>query len=147
MVSEHNNAVIVQAMRSDIIRMLPIIEDLDSPTPQILIEAHIVEATSETARELGIQWGGLGFDGTHNWVTAGANSTGLNGHSFSQGGIDMTAGQAANFPAPFSQGGALNAASGLTIGYIYENIGETLLSVQLSALEEDGKLEIFPVLP
>jgi len=142
MVDEHTNSLIIQAIRSDIIRMLPIIEDLDEPTSQILIEAHIVEATSETARELGVQWGGLGYDGTHNWVTAGANSTGLNGHSFSQGGIDMTAGQASNFPAPFSSGAALNTAAGLTLGFIYENVGDTLLSVQLSALEEDGKLNI-----
>jgi type IV pilus assembly protein PilQ len=54
----------------------------------------------------------------------------------------MTAGQAANFPAAFSQGGAANAATGLTIGYIYESVGKTLLAVQLSALEEDGKLNI-----
>ncbi len=142
MVDEHTNSLIIQAIRSDIVRMLPIIEDLDEPTPQILIEAHIVEATSETARELGIQWGGLAFDGTHNWLTAGANSTGFNGQTFTPGGVSMTAGQAANFPAPFSQGGTLNAASGLTLGYIYENIGDTLLSVQLSALEEDGQLNI-----
>ena len=142
MVDEHNNALIIQAIRSDLIRMLPLIEDLDHPTPQVLIEAHIVEATSVTARELGIQWGGLGYDGTHNWITAGANSTGVTGHQFTSGGIDPTAGQAANFPAPFSQGGIPNSVTGLTIGYIYESIGETLLSVQLSALEEDGQLNI-----
>ena len=142
MVDEHNNALIIQAIRSDILRMLPLIEDLDHPTPQVLIEAHIVEATSLTARELGIQWGGLGYDGTHNWITAGANSTGITGERLSSGGIDPTAGQAANFPAQFSQGAIPNTVTGLTIGYIYENIGETLLSVQLSALEEDGQLNI-----
>jgi type IV pilus secretin PilQ/predicted competence protein len=143
MVDEHNNALIIQAIRSDILRMIPLIEDLDHPTPQILIEAHIVEAGSETARELGIQWGGLGFDGTHNWITAGANSTGITGQTFGSGtGIDPTAGQAANFPAPFSQGSVPNSAAGLTIGYIYEKLGETLLSVQLSALQEDGMLNI-----
>jgi type IV pilus assembly protein PilQ len=141
MVDEHNNALILQAMRSDIERIIPLIEQLDRPTPQILIEAHIVETTSDVARELGIQWGGLSYDGHHNWVTSGSNSTGITGHQFSSGGIDPSAGLAGNFPGDL--GSIANIpGSGLTLGYIYEDIGNMLLTVQLSALEEDGMLNI-----
>ena len=141
MVDEHNNALILQAMRSDIERIIPLIVQLDRPTPQILIEAHIVETTSDVARELGVQWGGLSYDGEHNWVTPGSNSTGIDGHQFSSGGIDPSAGIAGNFPADLG-GIAKVPGSGLTIGYIYEDIGNMLLTVQLSALEEDGVLNI-----
>jgi type IV pilus assembly protein PilQ len=65
MVDEHTNALIIQALRSDLERIIPLIEALDRPTPQILIEANIVETTKEVARDLGVQWGGLSqSDGT-----------------------------------------------------------------------------------
>ena len=135
MVDEHTNSLIIQAIREDIKRMIPIIEELDRPTPQILIEAHIVEATSTTARELGIEWGGLHHGGTHNWVTAGSNSSDVLGKSLATG-IDPISGTAAYFPA------ALQETAGMTIGYVSENIGKNVLSVQLSALQTEGKLNI-----
>jgi type IV pilus assembly protein PilQ len=58
MVDKHTNALILHATRNDIERILPLIEELDRPTRQILIEANIVETSKETARDLGIQWGG-----------------------------------------------------------------------------------------
>jgi len=35
------------------------IEEIDKPTHQVLIKADIVETTKTTARDLGIQWGGM----------------------------------------------------------------------------------------
>ena len=58
-VDEHSNSLIVSAIRDDIARMMPIIEKIDKPTPQIQIKANIVETTKDTARSLGIQWGGM----------------------------------------------------------------------------------------
>jgi type IV pilus assembly protein PilQ len=40
-------------------RILAVVKKLDRPTPQVLIEAIIVEANKDVARELGIQWGGV----------------------------------------------------------------------------------------
>ena len=134
MVDDHTNSLIIQAIRDDMERMIPLIAELDRPTPQILIEAHIVEATRSTALELGVQWGGLHHGGAHNWVTAGSNSSGVLGQSLSTG-IDPTSGTAANFPAALT-------GTGMTIGYVSENIGKNVLSVQLSALQTEGKLNI-----
>jgi type IV pilus assembly protein PilQ len=135
MVDVHTNSLIIQSIRSDIQRMIPLIEELDKPTPQILIEAHIVGANKEVARELGIQWGGLSHGGDV-WVYPGARSEGVFGNQLSDGGIDPTSAIAANFPA------ALEDSFGLTIGFAVEKIGKQILAVQLSALEEEGKLEI-----
>jgi type IV pilus assembly protein PilQ len=134
LVDEHTNALIIQAIRDDIIRMTPLIEALDRPTPQILIEANIVETTRETARELGIQWGGLDRHGDY-WITPGANSGGVMGQSLTQS-IDPTTGMAANFPAE------LTDDIGLTLGYVTQDTGKYLLNVQLSALQKLGKLHI-----
>ena len=57
-VDEHSNSLVISAMENDLAKMLPIIEILDKPTPQIQIKANIVETTKSTARDLGIMWGG-----------------------------------------------------------------------------------------
>ena len=138
MVDEHTNSLIIQAIYSDLERMLPLIVELDKPTPQILIEAHIVEATKDVSMELGVQWGGLYNDGDL-WITPGANSSGVIDNSFSAGGIDPTSGFASNFPA--SSTGGLGAA-GLTLGFALEDIGNGILAAQLSALQSEGKVNI-----
>lgn len=57
-VNPENNSLILQATRKDLTRMERMIEHLDRPRSQILIEANIVEATRNTAKELGIRWSG-----------------------------------------------------------------------------------------
>ena len=140
MVDEHTNALIIQAIRDDIARMIPLIQKLDRPTPQIMIEANIVETTRETARELGVRWGGMyrGTSGSKNlWITPGANTGGDMGNPLAPG-IDPTTGYAADFPADFVTTGG----SGFTLGILTEKIGRHLLSYELSALEAEGKLNI-----
>ena len=134
MIDEHTNSLIIQAIRDDIAKMISLIEKLDRPTLQILIEANIVETTRDTARELGIQWGGL-YHGKNYWITPGANTGGVMGSSLTTP-INPTTGMAANFPAD------LSAGTGFTIGVVSEKIGEYLLNLQLSALQKDGKLNI-----
>jgi type IV pilus assembly protein PilQ len=138
MVDEHTNALIIQAIRDDIVRMIPIIQKLDRPTPQVLIEAVIVEATKEAARELGIQWGGLIRAGD-TWITPGANSQGVLGNSITQP-VDPTTGLAVNLPADFLSPG--QSLEGLTLGLLTAKLGRYLLTAQLSAMEEEGKLNI-----
>lgn len=134
-IDNYNKALIIHAIRDDIERMIPLVEELDRPTPQILIEAHIVEATSSVARELGIQWGGLykaSGGGVDHFITSGSSATGVMGQSLTPG-IDPTTGMAVNFPI---------VGTGMTIGYVAENIGQHLLNIQLSALQEEGELKI-----
>ncbi len=137
-VDKHNNALIIHANQQDISKVITMVNKLDIPTPQILIKAQIVEANSDTARDLGIQWGGLykhASGGKNSWITPGANSTGITGQTLDQV-LSPTSGMAASFPADLSSG------AGLTIGYIAEKLGGHLLSAQLSALQSEGKIHI-----
>ncbi len=148
-VDEHSNSLIIQASRQDMNRLYPVIEKIDTPTPQILIKANIVETTKETARSLGIQWGGMyghtiGSQGLY--VTPGGTggSTVPPGSAFSGGyspayGSRGISGQGfgVNFPAT-----GLTAVASGTLGLMYGTIGENILEVQLSALQKDGKLRI-----
>jgi type IV pilus assembly protein PilQ len=136
LVDEHTNAIIIQALESDIDQMIPLIVELDRPTPQIRIEAHLVEATRDTARDLGIQWGGLSKHGDV-FITPGANTDGIFGQKLDDG-VDPSSGIVSNFPADLTGAGG----SGLTIGFAVQKIGDYILAAQLSALQEEGKLNI-----
>jgi type IV pilus assembly protein PilQ len=146
LVDGHTNSLIIQAIGNDLGRILSVVEKLDRPTAQILIEAHIVETTSDTARQLGIQWGGLGYgtsNGDNHWLGPGGDTFDT---SLIQSSTEPSPGQPwihlpsignmFNFPA------ALDGATGMTLGYMFENIGKGLLTVQLSALQQEGKLNI-----
>lgn len=133
MVDAHTNSLVVQAAPADIERIIPLIVELDRPIPQIFIEAHIVEATNSTARELGVQWGGLYYDsGRNSWLTSDALGS-IDGIT-SSGTVDPEGGTVSNFPADLDD-------IGLTLGLVAQ--GENgLLALQLTALEEEGKLNI-----
>ena len=147
-VDEHSNALIIQATRQDMARLFPIIEKIDKPTAQILIKANIVETTKDTARNLGIQWGGMwgqkiGSQGLY--VTPGGSrgvatppGSAFTGTYTPTAGTTGIAGQGygVNFPA------AVTSTASSSLGLIFGTIGENILDIQLSALQKNGKLNI-----
>ena len=137
LVDQHTNSVIVNALRQDMQTILAIIERLDKPTPQVLIEAHIVEANRDVARELGVRWGFLGRadHGAHKLWGTGNQGTQFGDTLAPE--IDPETGAVVDLPASTLAG--FNPA---TIGMIYQNIGDAILSVQLSALQDQGRLNI-----
>jgi type IV pilus assembly protein PilQ len=152
-VDEHTNALIIQATREDLERIKPMLEKLDKPIPQIAIKANIVEASKDTARDLGVMWGGVygnvvnsnqyiitpgGSGGTYGTVTPPAvvgpytpttGSTGIGGQ-----------GMGVNFPIDPTK---IAAAGGVgSLGLIFGTLGGSFLEVQLQALQRDGKVNI-----
>jgi type IV pilus assembly protein PilQ len=139
MVDLHTNSLIVQATPSDIEQIIPMITELDCPTPQILIEAFIVETSSRTARELGVTWGGLYTNnGGTNFVVAPHPVNQVTG-STSSAAVNPTAGAGINFPANLAN--AAQAGTGMALGIITQG-ADGILAMELSALEEAGKLNI-----
>ncbi len=142
MVDEHTNSLIIHAIQDDIHKIASLIAKLDMPTSQILIEAQIVETSSGTARALGIQWGGLLYgerDDNRAWLGPGGYN--LNNDSlFTVTGEETRylppSGSAFNFPQD------LSPDLGMTLGFLFQNMGHNLLTVQLTALQEQGKLNI-----
>jgi type IV pilus assembly protein PilQ len=146
MVDGHTNSIIVQAIRSDISKIAAVVQRLDRPTSQILIEAHIVETTSETARDLGIQWGGLwkGTSGDQNlWlgpgVVPGGEDTLFTDRNDPNPGVPIEflppISNMFNFPADLE-------GAGMTLGFLFQDLGNLVLSMQLQALEQEGRLNI-----
>lgn len=128
-VDEENNSVVIHATRDDIDKAIELAARLDRPKPQVLIEARIVEASQDTARQLGVQWGG--------------NRAGIVGQRMlSAGGAASSAGSyVSDFSAPFAQ--ELSRPYGFTLGFVSQAFGggETL-NMQLTALARDGLINI-----
>src|SRR5437899_6717180 len=56
-VDSRTNALVVRDISDNVARVERIVHDLDQRTPQVQIEARIVQASKNFARGLGIQWG------------------------------------------------------------------------------------------
>ena len=115
---------------NDVASVFPKIENylltLDKPTPQVLIEARIVEVNTNEVRDLGIQWG-LTLRGVNTLSSLGGFS-GLGTGTFTGN----------NFLVDLPGGSSAGSGSGFTFGIM--NPAKTMgLDLQLSAVETLGK--------
>jgi len=143
LIDEFSNSLIIHATKSDIDKIMPIIYELDKPIKQVRIEAHIVEANSDAARELGIRWGGVGTSTNSNdrVTSIGGDMSAVSGTSLKNiNGVDTAydplAGTIANLPIASTTG------EGMVLGLLTEKIGSFRLFAQLSALESKGAINI-----
>ena len=110
----------------------------DVEVAQVLVEARLVTASTEFARELGVRWGAAGS--ANNRVSIGGGSgtvPGIPGIDGSGMGASLVSGQP-SVPGmvDLSVG---NATSAIRVGYLSSGL---LLSAELSALQSDNKIEI-----
>jgi type IV pilus assembly protein PilQ len=149
-VDPRTNVIIAQDVAGNLNRIEELIRALDTQTPQVLIEARIVEATSRFQRDVGIQWGGdVSFSpGTGNETgTSFPASVGINGGASDTqaptAGLSPTSPTvpnpnfAVNLPATVGTG--VGGALGLTLGSIDNTVN---LAVRLSAAETTGMLRV-----
>lgn len=144
-IDDRTNSLIINDISAHRRRIIGLVTQLDYQTPQIQIEARIVEARTTFNREFGIQWGG-----SVNASAAGGNSTGLvfpnsvgvaGGADDGQtpvGGVTASPSDfAVNLPA--SVGTGAGGAIGLSLGSVGGNVN---LNLRLSAAEETGTIRI-----
>ena len=136
---ETSNMLIVRDIRRGINNALELVQRLDVQTAQVLIESSIVEATTDFARDLGVQWGYRYLAGPAVGSSTGVNfpgSIGLGGSGLGTGpgGVPFIA----DFPAANVVPGA-GTALGLALGSLD---GSQSLDLRLTALEKQGKARI-----
>lgn len=140
-VDERTNVLIVKDVASNISRANSLVQSLDTPTPQVLIESRIVEANSNFTRQIGVQWGGLGqlAPGTGNPTgLLFPNTVSVRGGSSPEGNLGVldTPNFAVNLPA------AVGTGSGGALGFVFGSVGGALaLNLRLSALENQGTVK------
>jgi type IV pilus assembly protein PilQ len=149
-VDPRTNVIIAQDVAGNLNRIEELVRALDTQTPQVLIEARIVEATSSFKRDVGIQWGGdVAFSpGTGNETgTSFPSSIGLVGGASDPntptGGLSPRVNTVANpnfaVNLPATVGTGAGGALGLTLGSIDNTVN---LAVRLSAAESTGMLRV-----
>ncbi|MBW1760987.1 MAG: type IV pilus secretin PilQ [Deltaproteobacteria bacterium] len=149
-VDNRTNMLIVRDIVGQLDDVEDLVRNLDTQTPQVLIESRIVEASSSYSRDIGIQWGGAAV-----MSSATGNPTGLRFPSDLgiAGGVPVDAAPtqglspfngsvnnpnfAVNLPAVTGNGAG--GALGLTMGSLS---GAVNLNVRLSAAEAAGSVRI-----
>ncbi len=142
-VDERTNSIIITDTVEKINDLRELLEKLDVPVRQVMIEARIVEINTNAQQDLGIKWGLAGrgvYDNGDLATQVGPNLTSV--AAIRQSQVDGTSLVDANPLQPdggltvdFGSGGTSNFA----IGFLADNF---LLDLELNALETEGKSEV-----
>jgi type IV pilus assembly protein PilQ len=117
------NTLIIKELPNYIDTVLAVIDTLDVPEPQVMIEAKIIETTKQFARSLGVSWGFTGIaDAAH------GNTTGLEfpNHGDVEGGVGLLTGGA-------------NGFIDMTLGNVLDTFS---LDLRLQAAETEGLINV-----
>jgi type IV pilus assembly protein PilQ len=121
---DRTSRVIVKDIQTALDEMRILLKTLDAPEKQVMIEARIVEASSNFTRDLGVQWGLHFKDGS-------ASLLGINSLDSTFGGVVSPAG-----PGTSGSGGI---GMGVSFGKLTSNIQ---LDMRLSAAATIGQVKI-----
>jgi type IV pilus secretin PilQ/predicted competence protein len=126
-VDERTSSLVVKDVPSVFPQVEDLLATLDKPTPEVMIEARIVEVSTQNTRDLGIQWG-LKLNAANTLSSLGGYNV-LNTGAFTGNNFMV------DFP---STSAAQGAGSGFTFGILNPN--RTFgLDLALSALEKINK--------
>jgi len=135
-VDTRTNSILITDTQPSVERIEDLIISLDTRTPQVLIEARVVQATLDFVRELGVQWG-LNYRAS----AATGNPTGATfPSSVDVGGVNVGSPfgtTADNFiiDLPAAVGTGAGGVLGIVLGSL---TGAYDLDIRLSALENRG---------
>ena len=136
-VDERTNSIVVTDTAAKLAEIRNLIDKVDIPIRQVMIEARIVIASSNIDQQLGIRWGGgyLNVDGDKFTSVAGdtASVTNLNSQLIAgTSPVQMPT-------APFVDLGVSARTSGFAVGFTSTDL---FLTAELSALEASGEGEV-----
>lgn len=148
-VDERTNTLIVKDVSESIRNIRALIEKIDIPVKQVMIEARIVSATESFGREMGVKWGILSNGAaTNRNLLVGSNLGAVN--SLKNFTVESTTvgGKIVNYPkydVSISDNlnvdlGVRSAAGRIAFGLL--SMSDLLLDLELSAMQADGRGEI-----
>jgi len=130
-VDTRTNTLIIREIPTYLPAVLQLIENLDTSTPQVMIESRIVETTKTLGRSLGINWG---FDAVAD--VAHGNPTNLVFPNIIDFRNTLPSGQPGGFRVDLLAGPTVG---GIRLGNILDTFS---LDIALSAAENQGLLKI-----
>jgi type IV pilus assembly protein PilQ len=146
--NKRTNTIIIRDVLPNIQVAKKLVRTLDTPTPQVLIEARIVEARSTFLREVGVQWGGSVLANSGTGAPTGllfpfsvGAAGGADDDVTRTGGVLGAGASNPNFAVnlPATVGSGQGGALGLSLGTLG---GLANINLRLSAMEETGQVRI-----
>lgn len=133
------NAIIVEDTASGVAKARELAQSLDTQTPQVLIEARIVEVSTTFLREFGIQWGGDLNASANTGVSTGLYfPNGINlagGTTVAEGTVNLPGSGDPNWVVDIPTSSSAGALA-LSLGSISDIIN---VDARLTAIESMGK--------
>ncbi len=112
------NTIIIKDTSAGINNIRALIDKIDIPVKQVMIEARVVTASETFSKEMGVNWGSTKGSSTNPFSTKSASPTSLS--------VDL--------------GTSAGVGGGLTVGLL--SISDMLLDLSLSALKAEGRGEV-----
>ncbi len=149
-VDDRTNVLIARDIEVNLNHIEELVRSLDTQTPQVLVEARIVEATSRYVRDVGIQWGG---DLTFSETTGNPTGLAFPSKIMTSGGASDVATPTAGL-SPFSRivanpnfavnlPAAAGTGAGGALGLAFGSVDNLInLNVRLSAAESSGLIRV-----
>jgi type IV pilus assembly protein PilQ len=135
-VDARTNSLLVQDTASKIVEVRKLITRLDQPVRQVLIEARLVEATDNFARSLGVRLGHVRDKTTSSSRTITSGNESMLEPYLNDNVVQSPDYFNVNLASPGVGG---KTAAAFNIWYVK---GSTILDLELSALEQEGKGKI-----
>ncbi len=128
---ERTNTLMISDIPKKVAQMRELIDVIDRPVDQVLIEGRIVIATDTFARDLGAKFGIGGTRAYNNGDNQASIGSGAAGNTDASRGLNV------NLPAgSFTQGGVAPSLAYTLLGANFN------LDLELSALQEEGRGEV-----
>lgn len=140
-VDERTNSIIITDTPDRIEAFKRLVEQIDIPIRQVMIEARIVIANSDFERQLGIRWGGIGYSlNDSRLIELAGSQEGLDDDDGTSPGAWLTSGGSLNITENNMVDLPVNTPAGsIAVGVLTDNM---FLDMELSALETSGYAEI-----
>jgi type IV pilus assembly protein PilQ len=136
-VEPRTNSLIITDTAPKLAEIRELIELVDIPIRQVMIEARIVIAQSDATKNLGIEWGGAYLNNDNDSITSVSGNT-ENVVGLNESVINGTQPQV-NYPGALLVDLGVTRNSGFAIGF---TSGDLFLTAELSALEAAGEGEV-----
>lgn len=148
-IDERTNTLIVKDVSESIQNIHELVEKIDIPVRQVMIEARIVSASDNFSKELGVRWGILsnGAANNRNLLVGGSNqtlwdlkdfnvqTTTINGQTVSYPNYDISRPDNLNVDL-----GVANPAGRIAFGLL--SMSDMMLDLELSAMQADNRGEV-----
>ncbi len=136
-VDVRTNSIIVTDTAAKLSEIRELLALVDIPVRQVMIEARIVIAQSDAAKNLGIEWGG-GYLNNRDDSIVSVSGDSANVVSLADSAIDGTR-ASLSYPGALLVDLGVASTSGFAIGFASSDL---FLTAELSALEQEGEGEI-----